>query len=97
MSNNTTRHPWTIDTVDTTGVSTEGFPLRMVRWVSKSASAGDDAELQDENGRTLWISAANASNYVEQSPLMVNARTIKIAQIDSGTLYLYFDVNPTLH
>ena len=97
MSNNTSRNPWAMDSVDTTGVSTEGFPLKMVRWVSKSASAGDDAEVQDENGRTIWISVANASNYVEQSPLMVNAVTIKIPQVDSGTLYLYFDINPKLH
>lgn len=97
MANDTTTNPWTVDTVDATGVATKGFPLRMVRWVSKSASAGDDAQITDENGRTLWISAATGSNYVEQSPLMVNATTLKFPQIDSGTLYVYFDINPQLH
>ena len=94
MANDTDKNPWIVDTTDTAGVAVKGFhPVRFIRWVSKSASAGDDVIVQDEHGRSLFEAAATGSNYTDQAPIGAMARTLTFT-IDSGKVWIHFDNNP---
>ena len=83
----------------TTAADEIASPLRVksLRWVSKSASGGDDIQLVESSLGTItdviWESVAAGSNYVESDSNGGHGydfrNGLRIATIDSGTLYLY--------
>ena len=94
MANDTAKNPWILDTTDATGAAPPGrHPIRLIRWVSKSASAGDDVVILDEHGRSLFTSCASGSNFIDQAPIGQFATTLTWT-VDSGTVWIFFDNNP---
>ena len=92
MANNITGQVWIIDTASASALSTTKIGvLYGVRWVSKTATAGDDVTIQDGEGRTLWISVASGSNYVEADLPNLPFVGLIVPVLDSGTLYLNFE------
>lgn len=93
MANDETSNPIFLDTASASILLTKRFEVLAIRWVSKSAGAGDDVQLQDKNGNVMWASVAAAANYVEEShwdldePLVFNGLIPAI--VDSGQVYLY--------
>lgn len=71
--------------------------VRSLRWVSKAAIAGDDIQLVEGSNfdiaAVIWESVAAGENYIESDSnggRGFNFRNgVRIATIDSGTLYLY--------
>jgi len=93
MANDITNNPLIIDTASGSVVTSKTFVATKVRWVSKSASAGDDIDVQDGNGKSVWVSVATGANYVEETHFDPDARVIfeglTVPTLDSGTLYIY--------
>lgn len=71
------------------------FVAHMIRWVSKTASAGDDLELSESStlgssSNIIWETAANGANYVEESFRNFKLeRGLRVNTIDSGSLWVY--------
>lgn len=88
-------HIHTIDTVDAGLVTDRTIKVRSIRWVSKGATAGDDAKITADDDSVLWESVASGANYAEES--MINADWIggfKAPILDSGTIYITLQVHP---
>jgi hypothetical protein len=74
-------------------VTTDKVRVKSIRWYSKSASAGDDISIEDNNGDKIWESVATASNYVEAQdygPNGIDFDGLELAVIDSGTVYITY-------
>ena len=64
--------------------------VKAVRWVSKSATANDDCELQDlTTGQTVYLCSADGSNFRDVMAIYDVINGLKLAQLDSGVLYVY--------
>lgn len=93
MSNDLTGNPLVIDTAASSVLVTRRLEILRMRWVAKSASAGDDLDVHDGDGVSRWASVASSSNYVESEgwhpdyPLVITG--LIVPTIDSGTLYIY--------
>lgn len=91
MANTFLPNVWRLDTAGV--ITTEAVRIRGLRWVSKSATAGDDISLEDKSGEKVWESVATGSNYVEAQDFGVNGQNfngLELAVLDSGTLYVYY-------
>lgn len=86
MANDLTGPVWKIDTVGV--LAAKLVHVRGIRWVSKSATAGDDVEIKDASGRVIWASVASGSNYVEADNALRAVYGFEVTVLDSGTLYL---------
>jgi len=87
MAKNTTGNPWVCDAVEV--ITTQHVRVHTFRWVSKTASAGDDLLVVDNNGDTILASVATGANYVEAHDIGARFCGINITAIDSGKLYIY--------
>jgi len=88
MANDLTGPVWKIDTAASTILSNNLLHLKGLRWVSKTASAGDDVEVQDAAGHTIWKSVASGVNYVEADVTVRHIFGIKVPVLDSGELFV---------
>jgi len=57
-------------------------------WFSKSAIAGDDLSVTDTAGNVIWNCVADGSNFIKLFPVKTYVTGVKVATIDSGTLYV---------
>ena len=91
MANSLIGPVWSVDTASATALTRLTVRLHGVRWVSKTATAGDDATIKDLNGNVIWKSVASGTNYREaDSPRRVCSGLV-VDELDSGTLYLEID------
>ena len=88
MANDLTGPTWVIDTASATLLYAKLIHCRGIRWVSKSATSGDDVEIQDAEGHVVWKSVANAANYVEADTLTRSIYGLQVPVLDSGELFL---------
>lgn len=88
MANDLTGPIWKIDTASATLLFEKLIGLKGIRWVSKSAVAGDDVEIQDSTGRVIWKSVASGSNYVEADVTTRHVYGVKVTILDSGELFI---------
>ena len=88
MANDLTGPVWKVDTASATLLSDDLLHLKGIRWVSKSATAGDDAEVKDAAGHTIWKSVASGVNYVEADVTVRHIFGIQVPVLDSGELFL---------
>lgn len=93
MSNIITGNPLVIDTASGSVITSRTFTVSKIRWVSKSASAADDVDIQNGAGTSKWVSVASGANYVEETHFDPDARIrlegLTVPTLDSGTLYIY--------
>ena len=97
MANAYKENRFIIDTAGTTllrGTLASGessiLLIKGIRWVSKTASAGDQAIIQDADGIVYWESVASGSNYVESDLLERKwQKDFKVTTLTTGTLYIY--------
>lgn len=76
---------------------TEPLNIKAIRWVSKSALAGDDLSITESSAgdvtQVLFSSVAAGANYVEQAWFgdrgQFFPRGIEVDVLDSGTVYVY--------
>jgi len=89
MANEFKHDTWKIDTAGAAKVTAQFTKVRSIRWVSVSASAGEQCIIQDGDSFTLWESVANGSNYETEAFV---ERTWKggfaVTTLGSGTLYI---------
>lgn len=78
---------WYFDNTNA-GAKTALTFIKKVRWVSKTATAGDQVILKDEAGNVVWESCAPAANFTDKDDLNRQA-TFTVDTITSGHLYLY--------
>lgn len=88
MANDLTGPIWKVDTASATPLYSNICRVRGIRWVSKTAVAGDDAEIQDVNGKTIWASVASGANYVESDASSRLSNGLVVPVLDSGYLLL---------
>jgi hypothetical protein len=91
MANDLTKNPMVIDTAAATVLWSDPIKIKSIRWVSKSATAGDDIEIQDSNNQELWVSVASGANYSEE--VIIERwwhEGFKVPTLDSGTLYISY-------
>jgi len=88
MANDLTGPVWRIDTPSATLLYDKLIHIKGIRWVSKTAVAGDDVEIQDAAGRIIWKSIASGANYVEADAAIRHTYGIKVTTLGSGELYL---------
>ena len=88
MANDLSGPVWRIDTPSATILYTGLISIKGIRWVSKSATAGDDVEIHDGTDRIIWKSVASGTNYVEADTTIRHIYTISIPILDSGELYI---------
>lgn len=87
MANNITGTVWKIDTAGV--ITTAHIRLSHIRWVSKTASAGDGCIITDAAGRVLFEDYASGANYVSADrPEVSVPGGIIVTLLDSGTIYL---------
>jgi hypothetical protein len=89
---NTLRHNvWVCDTAGV--LSTKPTKVKLVRWVSKTSTAGDDVSVEDGDGGVVFATVASTTNYyVEGQSFGEDGfwfQGLEIAVIDSGTVYIY--------
>lgn len=90
MANNLTGPVWRIDSPSATLLYKDLIHIKGIRWISKSATAGDDVEIHDGQDRIIWQSVASGSNYVEADQTSRYIFGISVPILDSGTLYIEF-------
>lgn len=93
MANDLTSQPMKLDTAGASAViATPIYPAK-VRWVSKTATAGDEVLLKDAAGMVKWHSVAGGANYVEESHFLPDQEHAWVGliptTIGSGTVYIY--------
>ena len=86
MANDLSRNPWFLDTVGV--ITTDKIRVKSLRWYAKAASAGDDIQVEDNNGEIIWISVASGANYTEAELLESDCDGFELAVIDAGILYV---------
>lgn len=86
MANDTSRNPWALDSVGV--VTTDRIRVKSIRWYAKGASAGEDVQVEDNNGEIIFISVATGANYTEAELIEEDFDGLEVAVIDSGTLYV---------
>ena len=57
-------------------------------WHSKSAIAGDDLSVTDSDDTVIWNCTADGANFIAIFPVRQLHNGVKVATIDSGTLYV---------
>ena len=93
MANNLTGNPMFVDTASATALATQRFDIVKIRWVSVSATAGDQVVVQHANTAAAWASAAVGANYIDSdawekdNPLILNG--LLVPTLTSGSLYFY--------
>lgn len=87
MANDISRNPWILDTAAI--ITTDKVRVKSLRWVSKTASAGDDLSIEDDDGTVVWATVATGANYVEAHDVDARLHGFELAVIDSGALYVY--------
>jgi len=65
-------------------------------WVSKSAVAGDDLLVSDEDGDTIWEAVADGTNFSQVFPVLRRIKGLTLTTRDSGTLYVVQRATPNL-
>lgn len=91
MANDTSRHPWALDTAAI--ISTDKIRVKYLRWVSESATAGDNVTVEDNNGEVIWSAVADDANYEEAHAFGDKGQDFdgfELASIDSGILYVAY-------
>ena len=63
--------------------------VKSIRWDAESAVAGNNAVVQDSNGKVLWSSTASGANYTEEAILETMwSNGFKVPTLDAGILYI---------
>lgn len=81
-------------TVECTGtgvVTTNVWALARIRWVSATASAGDECEIYDTAGNAIFQSFATGADWSDEVEMGKVAPTlgIKIDTLTSGSVFFY--------
>ena len=93
MSNDLTGNPLYIDSASATALATQRLDVLKIRWVSKTASAGDQAVVQHQTAAPVWESCAVGANYIDSdawekdNPLILNG--LLVPTLTTGALYIY--------
>lgn len=88
MANDLTGPVWKIDTPSPNFLYIGLIHIRAIRWVSKTATVGDDVEIQDGEGRIVWKSVANSVIYVKADTVTRHIVSVKVPVLDSGELFI---------
>jgi len=65
------------------------FRVTTVRWVG-GTTAGHTCEITDSDDKVVFSSTADGANFIDIHPLFRQMNGIKVATLDSGTIYLYY-------
>lgn len=94
MANDVTGVPFIIDTVTATAITNDKFFVQGIVWAS--ASVADTVVVADEDGNTKWAATQGTTNTNVNKdfnpPLFFNG--LKVATLDTGTVYLYVRFGP---
>lgn len=88
MANDVTRSPLIIDTAATIFAATVRVHVRSIRWVAKTAQAGNEVIIHDGSGRVVFHSCAAAANHLDVHMPQEGWKGLVVNKIDSGVLYL---------
>ena len=89
MPNDITTHVHRIVTAGPTLLYTETVAILDVRWVSPSATKGDQVVIEGADGRILWETVADGDCYIERDYIgNVGVGGYRVPALDSGTLYV---------
>jgi len=84
---------WNIDSPGGSVITQQLLSISKIRWISDTASAGDDAIIQNAAGVELWRSRATGPNYVEESEALTQWSTpvqgLIVPTLDSGELFIH--------
>lgn len=84
MANDITGRTWLLDTAE--AVWTGKVKIKSIRWVSESASAGNNVVVNDTAGNRIWSSVASGANFVDSDVLDAWFDGVTVATLDSGYL-----------
>ena len=95
MANDLTKNPWVIDTPSATNLTTVWTDVRGIRWVAPSSVAGNEANVQDQNGNVIFRSLATGANTsvseaFEASRYGKHINGLRVPTLDSGIIYIDF-------
>ena len=94
MANDLTKNPWVVDTASATAILSDWADVRSIQWIG-GAIAGDEAVVQDKDGRVIWRRLAGGANqnfeteFEGRFGMPVNG--LKVPTLTSGTIYIRFN------
>lgn len=89
MANDFSGRVWIIDTPNAGFATQNHTRLAYIRWVAKTAIAGDEVVITDENDKEIWRAVASGANYSESDyPDVSLSKGFKVPTLASGKLYL---------
>jgi len=89
MANETYGRTYKIDTAGAGVIAAGPFYCKHIRWVARTANAGDRAVVQDSNNKVLWEDSANGANYDKAE--VIEAwwnQGFKVPTLGDGILYV---------
>ena len=89
MANDLTTNPIFLDTASVGAIDQIRRYVKSVRWVSESASAGDNAQLKNGAGVIKWESVAAGANHVDADLIEDWWEGIDMDLLDTGNVYIY--------
>ena len=88
MANALNTNPLSLDTPGATVLVSSRLKIQRVIW--KATTLGDNAEIQDKDGNTIWKWTAEATPDMVESNIGDNwYNGLKMPTLGSGTLYVY--------
>ena len=98
MANDLSINPWMIDTASGTNVTTDDLFIRAIKWNPGSAGvAGDQAIVQDKNGKEIWRGDAQGANGefllnpANAAMMGWKVAGLKVPTLGHGRLLIYFN------
>ena len=88
MANELEKDPMVIDTASPNVIITDRLRIKSIRWVYEGASAGDNVEVQDAAGNTIWETVASGANYSESELIEQDVTGLIILTLAGGKLYI---------
>jgi hypothetical protein len=88
MANNISGSPIILDSTGTVYAATVRLSVQSIRWVAKTAQAGNELILKDGAGRVVFHSVAAAANHLDVHMPQKSWRGLTVDTIGSGVVYI---------